>query len=88
MIPQIQPWIDDKELDYLKKVVKSTYVTEHLLTEEFENRIKDLTKAKHAIAVCNGTAALFCCLKALGIGDGDEVIVPNNGRSYTCSMRC
>jgi len=77
MIPQIQPWIDDKELGYLKKVVKSTYVTEHLLTEEFENRIKDLTKAKHAIAVCNGTAALFCCLKALGIGDGDEVIVPN-----------
>ena len=77
LIPQIQPWIDSTELEYLKKVVDSTWVTEHALTEEFENRIKDLTGAKHAIAVCNGTAALFCCLKALGVGPGDEVIVPN-----------
>ena len=77
MIPQIQPWIDDRELYYLNQVVDSTYVTEHHLTEEFENGIRELTGAKHAIAVCNGTAALFCCLKSLGIGKGDEVIVPN-----------
>ena len=77
MIPQIQPWIDSTELKYLKKVVDSTWVTEHALTEEFESRIKDLTGARHAIAVCNGTAALYCCLKSLGIGPGDEVIVPN-----------
>tara|TARA_R110002124_G_scaffold116567_1_gene273183 strand:- start:3042 stop:4133 length:1092 start_codon:yes stop_codon:yes gene_type:complete len=76
-IPQIEPYIDDTELKYLKKVVESTYVTEHTLTKDFEQRIKDLTGAKHAIAVCNGTAALFCCLKALNIGPGDEVIVPN-----------
>lgn len=76
-IPQIEPFIDEQELQYLKTVIDSTYVTEHNLTHEFEERIKDLTGAKHAIAVCNGTAALFCCLKSLDIGAGDEVIVPN-----------
>ena len=76
-IPQIEPYISEPELDYLRKVIDSTYVTEHDLTTEFEERIKELTGAKHAIAVCNGTMALFCCLKALGIGPGDEVIVPN-----------
>ena len=76
-IPQIQPWIDDSELLYLKKAIDSTYVTEHELTAEFERRICELTGSKHAIAMCNGTAALYCCLKSLGIGEGDEVIVPN-----------
>tara|TARA_R110002020_G_C16317913_1_gene774489 strand:+ start:3971 stop:5077 length:1107 start_codon:yes stop_codon:yes gene_type:complete len=76
-IPQIEPFINELELKYLKQVVESTYVTENKLTKEFEDRIKKLTGAKHAIAVCNGTAALFCCLKALDIGAGDEVIVPN-----------
>ena len=76
-IPQIQPWIDSDELTQLKRVVESTYVTEHKLTEEFESLIKDLTGAKYAVSTTNGTAALFCGLKALGIGEGDEVIVPN-----------
>jgi perosamine synthetase len=76
-IPQIEPWIDGSELAQLKRVIDSTYVTEYKLTEEFENLIKDLTGAKYAISTTNGTAALFCCLKALNIGEGDEVIVPN-----------
>lgn len=77
MIIQIEPWIDNSELDELKKVIDSTYVVEHKLTKEFETRTKELTGAKHAIAITNGTMALFCCLKALGVGRGDKVIVPN-----------
>ena len=76
-IPQIEPWIDSQELKYLKEAIKSTYVTENALTQRFELRIQELTGAKHVISMCNGTAALYCCLKALGIGPGDEVIVPN-----------
>jgi len=76
-IPQIEPWIDERELYYLKKAIDSTYVTEHALTKEFEDRIKNLTGARHAIAYTNGTVALYACLKALNIGPGDEVIVPN-----------
>ncbi|WP_449416923.1 DegT/DnrJ/EryC1/StrS family aminotransferase [Phormidium nigroviride] len=77
MIPQIQPWIDDSEWQEVKRVMESTYLTENQVTEEFEAGIRALTGAKHAIAVCNGTAALYCILKALDIGHGDEVIVPN-----------
>ena len=76
-ITQIEPWIDDRELDELKRVIDSTYVVEHNLTKEFEEMICELTGSKYAVAMTNGTAALFCCLKALGIGEGDEVIVPN-----------
>ena len=76
-ITQIEPWIDESELTELKRVVESTFVVEHDLTKEFEQMICDLTGSKYAVAMTNGTVALFCCLKALGIGKGDEVIVPN-----------
>ena len=77
MIKQIEPWIDDRELEQLKRVVNSTFVTEAMLTQEFEEMNRDLAGAKHAIAMSNGTVAIFCALKALDIGVGDEVIVPD-----------
>jgi perosamine synthetase len=76
-IVQIEPWIDGAELEELQRVIASTFVTEHDLTREFEERTAELTGSRHAIAVCNGTMALFVSLKALGIGPGDEVLVPN-----------
>ncbi len=76
-IVQIEPWVDDAELVELKRVIDSTFLVEHNLTREFESMTARLTGARHAIAVCNGSMALFVCLKALGIGPGDEVIVPN-----------
>lgn len=77
MITQIEPWIDDLELNELKRVIDSTFVVEHNLTHEFEEMTKKLTGAKHAIALTNGTMALFASLVALGIQPGDEVLIPN-----------
>jgi perosamine synthetase len=76
-IVQVEPWVDSGELQELKRVIASTFLTEHALTREFERVTAELTGSKHAIAVCNGSMALFVCVKALGIGSGDEVIVPN-----------
>src|ERR1700746_1865768 len=74
---QIEPWVDAGELRELKRVIDSTFLVEHDLTREFEGMTARLVQCKHAMAVCNGSMALFVCLKALGIGPGDEVIVPN-----------
>ena len=76
-IPQIEPWIDNNELKHLKRVIDSTYVVEHNLTKEFESVVKKHTGAKYAIAMTNGTMALYSCLISMGIKQGDEVIVPN-----------
>jgi perosamine synthetase len=76
-IVQIEPWIDAGELRELERAIQSTFITENDLTREFESMTAQLTGSKHAIAVCNGTVALFVCLKAMGIGPGDEVIIPN-----------
>ena len=77
MIIQIEPWIDGDELTELRKVIESTYVTEHHATAKFEEMCRELTGSKHAIAMTNGTMALFAALKSLEIGPGDEVIVPD-----------
>lgn len=76
-IVQIEPWIDAAELRELKRAIDSTFLVEHDLTREFESTTARMAGCKHAVAVCNGSMALFVCLKALGVGAGDEVIVPN-----------
>ena len=76
-IIQIQPWIGNEELEQLKRVIDSTFVVENKLTSEFEDMTAKLTGAKHCIAMTNGTVAIYCGLKALNIGPGDEVIIPD-----------
>lgn len=61
----------------LQRVIQSTYLVEHDLTREFEELTRQLTGSAFAIAFMNGTTALYCCLVALGIGPGDEVIIPD-----------
>jgi perosamine synthetase len=77
VIPQIQPWIDHEELDAITKVINSTQITEGPETKLFEDLTKELTGSQFAIAYSNGTNALFAALVAVGVGPGDEVIVPN-----------
>lgn len=76
-IPWWQPQIGTKEFALIKGVLKNNFPNEGLLTVEFERKIEKLLNVKHAIAVTNGTAAIFLSLKALGVGHGDDVIVPD-----------
>jgi len=50
----------------------------------FEKEFGDFIGVKHCVAVSSGTAALLTCLASLGIGPGDEVIVP--GYTFIASM--
>jgi dTDP-4-amino-4,6-dideoxygalactose transaminase len=68
---------DDTEALAVQKVIKSRWLTMGKVTQEFESSFADYTQTKHAIAVTNATAALHLACLALGIGPGDEVIVPS-----------
>jgi len=77
MIPQFEPWLGEEELAQITECIKAKWITGGPKVREFERKIAELCVVKHAIAVCNGTLALYMGLKALGIGEGDEVIVPD-----------
>ncbi|OGR90244.1 MAG: hypothetical protein A2992_07885 [Elusimicrobia bacterium RIFCSPLOWO2_01_FULL_59_12] len=76
-MPQLIPYVGKEELENLKKVIANQWLTEGPFTEEFVSLIKDVTGAKYALPVTNGTMALFLAVLSLGIGPGDEVIVPD-----------
>jgi perosamine synthetase len=65
------------ELPLVKAVLESNYINDGEVTQEFEQRIARLVGAKHGIAVTSGTAAIYLSLVAVGVGHGDEVIVPD-----------
>lgn len=65
------------EWPFIQRVLESQYINEGDVTTEFENEIAELVDAKHAIATTSGTAAIFLGLAAVGIGHGDEVLVPD-----------
>jgi perosamine synthetase len=77
MIKLSLPDIGQEELDEIKKVFDSKYLVHGDKVEEFEDEIKKNLGVKNVIAVSSGTAALHLALLALGIGNNDEVIVPN-----------
>jgi perosamine synthetase len=76
-INQIQPWIDNQEASYLKKVVLKSFLTENKETLKFERNIKKKFKLKNCLSVNNWTSGIFMFLKIINIKPGDEVIVPN-----------
>ena len=67
--------MDNAEKKELMSVIDSGWYTESSKTKEFEKMFASFIGAKYACAVTSGTAALYVGLKALKIGNGDEVIV-------------
>lgn len=65
-------------LEAIERVVRSGLYIRGDETEAFEREFAAFTDAKHAVGVGNGLDAIALALQALGIGPGDEVIVPSN----------
>ncbi|MCC6523514.1 MAG: DegT/DnrJ/EryC1/StrS family aminotransferase [Polyangiaceae bacterium] len=77
-IPVAAPVIGEREIAYVTDAVRSGWVSSiGPYIERFERDFAALCGARHAIAVANGTVALHLAFAALGIGPGDEVIVPD-----------
>jgi perosamine synthetase len=77
MIPVAEPIIGDKELKYVEECVKSGWVSsigDYIY--RFENCFSNFCGTKYGVSCSNGTVALHLALKAFGVGNGDEVIVP------------
>lgn len=76
-IPIYRPDINGNEKKYVNECIDTSWISSHgRFVPEFEARIADYVKIAHAVSVSNGTVALHLALVALGIGPGDEVIVP------------
>ncbi len=73
-IPLSKPDLSPLETELVLEVMRNERLAMGPMTEEFESLVARYVGARHAVAVNSGTSGLFCVLKALGIGPGDEVI--------------
>lgn len=77
-IPLSKPFFDETELNEVRKVLSSGWVAgQGPKNKELESEFSKYAKTKHAVCVGNCTAGLHLALAALGVGKGDEVIVPD-----------
>ena len=78
MIPVNEPLLNGNEKKYLNECIDTGWISsEGPFIKEFEDRFAARASRKFGVAVCNGTAALDAAIEALGIGPGDEVIMPS-----------
>jgi len=78
MIRQVQPWIGAAEREAVARCIDDNWLTEGPRCKEFAARLCELIGSPYGVFAPNGTLALALGLMALGIGRGDEVIVPNS----------
>jgi perosamine synthetase len=72
-----EPVFAGNEIAYLEECIKSTFVSSvGKFVDRFENMLEEVTGARRAIAVVNGTAALHACFTLAGVEAGDEVMSP------------
>ena len=76
-IPMAAPDLSEEDVQAVLEVVRSGRLALGPKTEEFEYKLADYVGTKHAVAVSSGTAALHLIIRALGIGPGDEMLVPS-----------
>lgn len=77
MIPVNEPLLDGNEKKYLLECIDTGWISsEGPFVKEFEQKFAAQVGRKYGVAVSNGTTALDAAVEALGIGPGDEVIMP------------
>jgi perosamine synthetase len=77
MLALHEPVFAGNEIAYLEQCIKSTFVSSvGKFVDRFEEMLAEVTGARRAVAVVNGTAALHTCFRLAGVEPGDEVISP------------
>ena len=78
MIPVCVPLLGDKELEYVRDCITTNWISSKgRYVNAFEEQFASYCGVSHGIATTNGTTALHLALACLGVGPGDEVIIPS-----------
>ena len=85
-IPFSPPDISDGEINEVIDTLKSGWITTGPKTKELERRLSGFTNTPKTVCLNSATAALELTLRVLGIGEGDEVIVPAMTYTASCSV--
>jgi perosamine synthetase len=85
-IPLIRPYVTDEVRAKVLDVLDSGHLTEGAVTRELEASFRTYIGCRHALAVTSCTTGLELALRCLGIGPGDEVIVPDYTYPATASV--
>jgi len=75
-IPYARQLVEDDDIQAVCKALRSDWLTTGPMVEQFELALCNFCKSKYAVAVSSGTAALHLAMASIGLGPGDEVIVP------------
>jgi perosamine synthetase len=77
-IPVCEPFLAGNELKYITDAVSTGWISSNgAYLQKFEQAFAEYCGVKYGVGVCNGTVALHLALVALGIKEGDEVIIPD-----------
>ena len=82
------PDVTEEEISAVAEAMRSGWITTGPRTKELERKLKKYTQAAGFACMNSATAALECCLRALGIGPGDEVITSAYTYTASCSVIC
>ncbi|MBU1042425.1 MAG: UDP-4-amino-4,6-dideoxy-N-acetyl-beta-L-altrosamine transaminase [Proteobacteria bacterium] len=86
MIPYGRQSIDEDDIRAVCEALRSDWLTTGPRVEQFERAVAEFCGTAFGVAVASGTAALHCAMHALGIGPGDEVIVPT--MTFAATANC
>ena len=76
-ISQVKPFINSKELEFIKTPLKNNFITEGPQSKKFLDKLLKITDSKYGVLAPNGTLAIALAIMSLGLKKGDEIIIPN-----------
>lgn len=86
ILPYGTQWIEDDDVAAVVEVLRGAFLTTGPVVPRFESSLAGVVGVPHAVAVCNGTAALHAACAVAGLEPGDEVLVP--AASFLSSANC
>lgn len=76
-VSQFEPFIGTEEYEAIRDCFEKKWITEGPKSKQFNEELLKIVGAKYGVFAPNGTLALYLALRSIGIGPGDEVIVPD-----------